>query len=249
MSVRAVAWAFNQDDLSPIDKLVLVAIADMANDETGICWPSQAFLADRCGICRQRVNQALATLRDKGLVLVSKRRKSSCVYRLTMSPLTTPRVPNVAHDDIMPTMMSPTTTGNVAHDDTEPLIEPKKVSKEDSVAYATGAEAPPDPVKDMWDRGKAVLGKSAGGIIGKMLSEHGPEAVVAAILACERECPIEPVEFFMGCLRRHSKKRSAVEKFYAGAMEAADEFTRWQQQQSGDSGASHAPPLSLLDGR
>jgi uncharacterized protein YdaU (DUF1376 family) len=121
--------------------------------------------------------------------------------------------------------------------------------KKDSVAYATGAEAPADPVKAMWDRGKAVLGKSAGGVIGKMLGEHGPEAVVAAILACERECPVEPVEFFMGCLRRHSKKCSAVEKFYAGAMEAADEFTRWQQQQSGDSGASHAPPLSLLDGR
>jgi hypothetical protein len=101
----------------------------------------------------------------------------------------------------------------------------------------------------MWDRGKAVLGKSAGGIIGKVLGEHGPEAVVAAILACEKECPVQPVEFFMGCLRQHSKKRSAVEKFYAGAMEAADEFTRWQQQQSRNGGAYHTPPLALLDGR
>ena len=109
----------------------------------------------------------------------------------------------------------------------------------------SGAGAPDDPVRDMWNRGKAVLGKSAGGLIGKARRDHGDEAVIAAIVACEHEAPIKPVEFFIGCLRRNSNKQTAMEKFYAGAMEAADELTR--RQQSGNGSAYYTPPGPLLD--
>jgi len=125
--------------------------------------------------------------------------------------------------------------------------QPSTTKIEDSEeAYASpGASAPfGDPVKDMWDRGKAVLGKSAGGLIGKARRDHGDEAVVAAIVACEHEGPVEPVEFFMGCLRRNSNKRTAMEKLYAGAMEAADEFTRHQQT---NGSAYYTPVGPLLD--
>lgn len=125
----------------------------------------------------------------------------------------------------------------------EPKPEPQK---ERAVANATGAEAPPDPLKAMWDRGKALLGKSSGGLIGKACKEHGPEAVLAAIIACEHECPVQPVEFFIGCLRGQSRKRSAVEKLYAGAMEAADELTRRQQA---NGGPDFTPLGPLLDRR
>jgi len=118
--------------------------------------------------------------------------------------------------------------------------------KEDSVAYATGAgSAPADPLKAMWDRGKAVLGKSAGSLIGQAQRDHGYEAVIEAITATEHQGAAAPIEYFIACLKQKSRKRSAMEKFYAGAMEAADEFDR--QQANG--GAYYTPLGSLLDGR
>lgn len=46
MSIRAMTWAWSIT-LPPTPKLVLMALADIA-DDTGLCWPSHSALAAKC---------------------------------------------------------------------------------------------------------------------------------------------------------------------------------------------------------
>jgi uncharacterized protein YdaU (DUF1376 family) len=83
---------------------------------------------------------------------------------------------------------------------------PSQVEEEDSVASATGGEGPPaipiDPVKEIWDRGLAILGKGQRSLLGKLRQTYKDPAVLAAIVACESESPSEPAAFFVACLER-----------------------------------------------
>jgi hypothetical protein len=88
----------------------------------------------------------------------------------------------------------------------------EKRREEYSEAKASGADAPIDPVKVMFDSGRALLtaaGKSAdaaGKLLGKWRNEYGVEAVIAALGRTQREGAIEPVSYIEGILRGRSKK-------------------------------------------
>lgn len=87
----------------------------------------------------------------------------------------------------------------------EPSSEVHK--EKSSVAKATGAEAPIDPVKAMFDGGVALLGaagireSSARQIIGKWRKSHGAEAIIVALGRAQREGAIDPVGFIEGVLK------------------------------------------------
>ena len=67
MSIRAMVWAFEQQCPSPAAKLVLIKLADHADDE-GRCWPSQSRIASDCGLTRQWVNAQVKALAKLGLI-------------------------------------------------------------------------------------------------------------------------------------------------------------------------------------
>lgn len=91
----------------------------------------------------------------------------------------------------------------------------EKRREEDTVANATGADAPPDPAKVMFDSGRVLLmasGKSrdaAGKLLGKWRADFGPEAVIVALGKAQREGAIDPVAFIEGVLRHAAKRSSA----------------------------------------
>lgn len=64
MSVRVMtaAWSI---DLPASDKLVLLALADCANDE-GVCWPGLASLCVKTGKCRRSLQESLRALDAAG---------------------------------------------------------------------------------------------------------------------------------------------------------------------------------------
>lgn len=64
MSIRimTLAWAV---DLPPSEKLVLLALADCANDE-GHCWPGRSSLIAKTGQCLRTLQDALRSLDKKG---------------------------------------------------------------------------------------------------------------------------------------------------------------------------------------
>ena len=60
MSVKVMALVW-EADLPPMEKLVLLALADCANDE-GRCWPSAPTLAKKSGQCERTVRKCIRSL-------------------------------------------------------------------------------------------------------------------------------------------------------------------------------------------
>lgn len=67
MSFKALSWAWEANTGSPGRKLVLVGLAQFANEKNE-CWPSQKTLAERTEQSDRTVREHLAWLEDKGFV-------------------------------------------------------------------------------------------------------------------------------------------------------------------------------------
>jgi uncharacterized protein YdaU (DUF1376 family) len=133
--------------------------------------------------------------------------------------------------------------GGFRQDNPTSLQQPTLKKDSDS---PDGESAGRDSIKDLWDRGRVVLGnaKSAGSLIGKLRKEHGDLIVIEAIGAAEAEQPSDPASFLIGCCNRakangHGKRLSPGEKLYLGFAQAAE----------GDFGTDREAPQSLLDRR
>ena len=75
MSVQAMTWAWQQD-LDPSDKLVLLALANRTNHETGVCFPGQKLLAQECSMSDRSVRRHLKNLEAQGLITRRPRMRS-----------------------------------------------------------------------------------------------------------------------------------------------------------------------------
>ena len=83
----AMTWAWGLTDLDQSQTLVLLALADAANDE-GVCWPSQAEIGRKARLKDRAVRNQIRSLEAAGLLSVSRRatpqgRKTN-VYRLNI---------------------------------------------------------------------------------------------------------------------------------------------------------------------
>jgi hypothetical protein len=65
MSLRVMTWAWSVH-LSPTPKLVLMVLADEADDD-GYCFPSQRRLAAKCSITDRTVRRVLLELRRRAM--------------------------------------------------------------------------------------------------------------------------------------------------------------------------------------
>lgn len=158
MSLRRILKALDLD-LTTSEKMILVLLSDNANDETGECWPSQKYLANRAGMSRQNVNLIINKLREKGHISFEQRKgengQRSNMYRiLTLS--NEPTHP-VKSDDTESVIESLHIANNSIWDIWEQLAGPKsrgilgqliKNNGENEVAKAIGIvllKRPADP--------------------------------------------------------------------------------------------------------
>lgn len=65
VSVRVLSWVWDHSQAAGNDRLVLLAIADNANDE-GTCWPGVALLAHKTRLHPRTVQRCIASLRKMG---------------------------------------------------------------------------------------------------------------------------------------------------------------------------------------
>ena len=92
MSVKAIAWAFEQE-LNPTNKLVLLSLANFANDKN-LAWPSVQTVMKHTCLKRRAIYYALRDLEKMGLIFRGHRyrdsdgRQTSSAIRLNVSPLT-----------------------------------------------------------------------------------------------------------------------------------------------------------------
>jgi hypothetical protein len=66
MSIKAVKWALNAQNLSHIKKLVLITLAECHNEKTGKCFPSQQYIAEIIGQSDRSVRSHLGALEADG---------------------------------------------------------------------------------------------------------------------------------------------------------------------------------------
>lgn len=76
MSMTLMAEAMNAKVGHPLRKLVLIKLADNANDK-GECWPSYQHIADQCEIGRSTVKAHIKALAEAGFLTIKERRQGS----------------------------------------------------------------------------------------------------------------------------------------------------------------------------
>ena len=74
MSIAALNWAWSQPCDNPTAKLVLLALADKANDD-GECWPTMDHVADLAGVSPRQVSNHLNRLERDGLLSRTRQRR------------------------------------------------------------------------------------------------------------------------------------------------------------------------------
>src|SRR5665213_2311362 len=75
MSIRVSHWAWSVA-LPPTSKLLLMALADIA-DDVGACWPSHPALAAKCNLSDRTVRRVLILLQTQQLVFIEPRFKTN----------------------------------------------------------------------------------------------------------------------------------------------------------------------------
>lgn len=99
MSITAINWALNVETGSPTAKLVLIKLADNADDD-GVCFPSQTTIARHCELSTDSVSRHVKKLETLGLISVRRERvngvKQRNIYTLNLRdgyPQNAARVP------------------------------------------------------------------------------------------------------------------------------------------------------------
>lgn len=72
MSIAIMSEVWKLDYLNSKEKMVLLALADSANDD-GICWPKNLTLQKKCSLSTNPLSQSLKILKDVGLISFKRR--------------------------------------------------------------------------------------------------------------------------------------------------------------------------------
>lgn len=92
LSIKIIEAVWDVRVGSPTDKLVLLALADYANDR-GRCWPSVPALMQRTELSDRAVRTAIKRLSAAGHVEVIHRQRHSSIFTLHQVPPTLHQVP------------------------------------------------------------------------------------------------------------------------------------------------------------
>ena len=112
--------------LSPVERLVLVAIADHVND-SGSCWPSKRRLSDLTGYSERTVQRSLSSLADRDVLQRLERPGRSTLYQIDWQTLEGGDTVSPPQDTV-----SPLGSQNVSPPRTQCLPTQDTVSPEDS---------------------------------------------------------------------------------------------------------------------
>ena len=85
MSIKALAWAWDYQTKDPMEKLVLLCVADHMNDSMGQAWPSIERICQLCGCSRATVKRKLKQLEDGGVIVRQKRFNKTDIVVMTFT--------------------------------------------------------------------------------------------------------------------------------------------------------------------
>lgn len=128
MSMLLMVQAMKLKVGNPLRKLVLIKLADNANDQ-GECWPSYQHVADQCEISKSTVRKHIKDLESAGLLRIEHRDgpkgNSSNLYHLSLHPVPSESI-GMPSESIPPVPSDDTRTSHSL----EPVKEPVNGSAE-----------------------------------------------------------------------------------------------------------------------
>lgn len=129
---------------NPLRKLVLIKLADNAND-MGECWPSYQHIADQCEIDRSTVRKHIKHLESQGFLRIENREgpkgNSSNLYYLTLGPVGSestgvgPKSTPVGQKSTGAVGPESTRTSHSSEPAKEPVKEPKDLAGKPAEAF------------------------------------------------------------------------------------------------------------------
>lgn len=157
-----MSWAFEQKDLTPSEKLVLLALADHANDD-GRCWPGQEHLANKCCMLRENVNRILKSLEKKRLIISQRKRDETGRDIGKIYNFCTPGV-SPAHRECITSAQGSVSPAHTNHQ-LEPSIESSYMAKKElspikeflDYANSTFLEKYKSPLSIQWGKDSAII--------------------------------------------------------------------------------------------
>jgi hypothetical protein len=190
MSFDALAWAAKQNTGSSGTKLVLLGLAECADRQHSLAFPSIAALVEFSSLDRKSVISNLAKLEETGFITDTGRKVGSTkqikVYKLNIQA-----VPN----------LEPSQKRNSSDfSDNSPKNGTRNQSEPVSVTNVTGLP-PDDALKDLFDLGVSLLAasgqteKQARSLLGKWRKSKSDVEVLAAIIDCRARAISNPVEW------------------------------------------------------
>ncbi|MDQ7262689.1 helix-turn-helix domain-containing protein [Paracoccus sp. PS-1] len=187
MSVKIMSAVFESETLGPTERLIMLALADHA-DDTGRCYPSMQRLCQRTGLSERAVQVNIKKLQGQGYIKVvsggGKGRPNIYFVSANPAPETPhqkPRFSNTVSDDIQTPHL---TTPNPAPDAPEPsrtIIEPSESNGARDALLTVLSQEAADAFIDHRKAKRAKLTVRAAQLIAKDLTHHpNPDAVVEA---------------------------------------------------------------------
>jgi biotin operon repressor len=138
MSMLLMVKAMNTRVGNPLRKLVLIKLADNAND-SGECWPSHQHIADMCEISKRSVINHISALEEMGLLKIEARirnnEKQSNVYHLRLESSSAGDAPGSAGDSLPGSAGAAHRTSHSS----EPVNEPSPIAPkgdDDEVSFS-----------------------------------------------------------------------------------------------------------------
>lgn len=131
MSVKVMSWVFDHSRSSGTDRLVLLVLADHADDERWQCWPGQKRLADKANMTARNVKRCITNLVHLGEVEVLRQGTgaTTSLYRITPTASVTPDIARTPTASVTPTAdvtggVPPVSGEGVPPQSPKPSIEP-----------------------------------------------------------------------------------------------------------------------------
>jgi len=153
MSIEIMSTIWKLAEIGGTELLVLLALADFANDE-GICWPSLKTVSRKARISERQTGRVIASLKKKGYLSIQHRLTgeatyTSNLYVITPVTLTPPPGDNLSPPgdthDTTPGDIAVTPPGDIAMANKSSVNHQVKPLKKDG-AFSKGEKArAPDP--------------------------------------------------------------------------------------------------------
>jgi hypothetical protein len=216
-------------DLPPGEKLVLLALADQANDEGRQCWPAVSTIAKRSGQGERTVRRALHDLEAKGHLTRDHRDGSSTQYHVHPCQSGTP-------DKSAPLPKTTATPANLAPKPSRTTTSPKTTSSPKKRAAKPPAFVPPSDIPEAeWDGFEEMRKR-----IGKPMTPKARDLAVTRLrrLADDGYPPGDVLNHsilnnYQGLFPPKDERNAAVQRNGAAAARPASGFTAALQRAAG----------------